>query len=38
MFIGGEPGLRGELPASGAEMPLLEALLISGLERREQYS
>jgi hypothetical protein len=36
MFIGGEPGLRGELPASGAKMPLLEALLRSGLERSDK--
>jgi hypothetical protein len=34
-FIGSEPGLRGELPASGAQMLLLEALLWSGLERSD---
>jgi hypothetical protein len=31
-----EPGLRGELPASGAEVPLLESALWSGLERSDK--
>jgi len=35
-FIDSEPGLRGELSASGAWMPLLEALLWSGLERSDK--